>query len=133
MANFHLSVVAPDRTVVETEATSVVAPGAMGYFGVLSNHIPMVAALRPGIVEYQEGGDRVYVAIGGGFCEVSGGKVTILADSADLAKEIIVAHEEQRLEEALRTMRGDDTGMTQEDARKVIDVAMVKIRAAKKN
>lgn len=132
MANFHLSVVAPDRSVVETEVSSVVAPGVMGYFGVMSNHIPMVAALKPGIVEFQEGLEREWLAIGGGFCEVSGGKVTILADSADFAKEIIVAQEEARLEEALKTMRGEDTGMTQEEARKTIDLAMVKIRAAKR-
>jgi F-type H+-transporting ATPase subunit epsilon len=132
MATFHLSVVAPDRSVVETEVNSVVAPGAMGYFGVMSNHIPMVAALKPGIVEYMHGIEREYLAIGGGFCEVSNGKVTILADSADFAREIIVAQEEARLEEALKTMRGETTGMTQEEARKTVDIAMVKIRAAKR-
>jgi len=132
MANFHLSVVAPDRSVVETEVSSVVAPGAHGYFGVLNNHVPLVAALRAGLVEYQEGGDRVYLAIGGGFCEVSNGQVTILADSADFAKDIILAQEEAKLEEAMRTMRGEASSMTQEEARATIDLAMVRIRAAKR-
>lgn len=132
MASFHLSVVAPDRAVVETEVTSVVAPGVEGYFGVLSNHVPLVAALRAGLVEYQSPGERAYLAIGGGFCEVSNGKVTILADSASFAKDIILAEEEARLEEALRTMRGEASSMTQEEARQTIDLAMVKIRAAKR-
>lgn len=133
-STFQLSVVAPDRSVVETEtASSVVAPGVLGYFGVLGNHVPMVAALRAGVVEYIDGIDRHYIAIGGGFCEISNGKVTILADSADKADEIVVAQEEQKLELAMRTMRGEDTSMTQDEARAALDQAMAKIKAAKRN
>lgn len=131
-SSFQLSVVAPDRSVVETEVSSIVAPGEMGYFGVMGNHVPMVAALRPGIIEYTEGADREYLAIGGGFCEVSHGKVTILADSADFAREIIVAQEEAKLEEALRTLRGENTTMTSEEARDMVELTMVRIRAAKR-
>ncbi|MEQ1824146.1 MAG: ATP synthase F1 subunit epsilon [Fimbriimonadaceae bacterium] len=129
---FSLSVVAPDRSVVETQVSSVVAPGIMGYFGLLSDHVPMVSALAPGIVEYIENNDRTMLAIGGGFCEVSGGKVTILADSAHFANEIVVAEEEARLSEALRAMRGEDSEMTTDEARKVVEHAMAKIRAAKR-
>jgi F-type H+-transporting ATPase subunit epsilon len=129
---FSLSVVAPDRSVVETEVTSVVAPGVMGYFGVLGDHVPLVSALSAGIIEYMENSERSMLAIGGGFCEVSAGKVTILADSAHFANEIVVAEEEERLAEALRALRGEDTAMTTDEARQVVELAMIKIRAAKK-
>ncbi|MEQ1933564.1 MAG: ATP synthase F1 subunit epsilon [Fimbriimonadaceae bacterium] len=129
---FTLSVVSPDRSVVETDVTSVVAPGVLGYFGVLGDHVPMVSALAAGIVEYIENNDRTHLAIGGGFCEVSDGKVTILADSAHFASEIDLAVEENRLADALKAMRGDESDMTTDQARKVLDEAMAKIRAAKR-
>ncbi|RYG26180.1 F0F1 ATP synthase subunit epsilon, partial [bacterium] len=49
---FTLSVVGPDAEIVRESVVSLVAPGLDGYFGVLGGHIPLVAALRPGIIEY---------------------------------------------------------------------------------
>lgn len=61
-SDFHLSVVAPDKSVVEEVVRSLVAPGAEGYFGIMAGHIPMVAALRPGLLEYTDhAGTRHFV------------------------------------------------------------------------
>ena len=131
--DFSLSIVAPDRSVVEDQAISVVAPGAMGYFGIMAGHVPMVAALSAGIVEYVDGkNQRHHVAVGGGFAEVSGERLTILADSAALATEINVKEEEERLERARRALRGEDSEMTSAEATQEIDRAMARIRAAKR-
>ena len=51
MAEFHLSVVAPDRSVVEESVQSVTLPGVAGYLGVLAGHEPLVVALKPGVLE----------------------------------------------------------------------------------
>jgi F-type H+-transporting ATPase subunit epsilon len=131
--DFSLSIVAPDRSVVEDQAVSVVAPGALGYFGIMAGHVPMVAALSAGIVEYVDGkNQRHHVAVGGGFAEVSGERLTILADSAALATEINVKEEEERLERARRALRGEDSEMTSAEATQEIDRAMARIRAAKR-
>jgi F-type H+-transporting ATPase subunit epsilon len=131
--DFQLSIVAPDRSVVEDMAVSVVAPGVEGYFGVLAGHLPMVAALRPGIVEYLDTkNQRNHVAIGGGFAEVSGERLTILADSAALATEIDVKEEEMLLERARKALRGEDSDMSSSEATVEIERAMARIRAAKR-
>jgi F-type H+-transporting ATPase subunit epsilon len=129
---FHLSVVAPDRSVVETTATSVIAPGSEGYFGVLAGHTPLIAALKPGMVEYADAtGNRHFVYVGGGFAEVRGDRVTVLADEAAPAKEIDISEAEHRLEEARKALRGEDSSVTQENAVAEIDRAMSRIRAAR--
>lgn len=131
--DFSLSIVAPDRSVVEDQAVSVIAPGVMGYFGVMAGHIPMVAALSAGIVEYVDSkNQRHHVAVGGGFAEVSGSRLTILADSAALATEINIKDEEDRLEKARRALRGEESEMTSADATQEIERAMARIRAAKR-
>lgn len=129
---FLLSVVAPDKSVVEEPVTSVIAPGTEGYFGVLAGHTPLIAALKPGLVEYLDASNqRHFIYIGGGFAEVRDGRVTVLADEAARAQEIDLADAERRLEEARRSLRGDDGGLTQEEALVEIDRAMSRIRAAR--
>ena len=81
---FHLSVVAPDKSVVEEQATSMVVPGTEGYFGVMAGHVPLIAALRPGLLEFADKvGTRHFVYIGGGECAglVLGARVPIVLTS----------------------------------------------------
>ncbi len=129
--DFSLSIVAPDRSVVEDQATAVIAPGVTGYFGVMSGHLPMVAALKSGIVEYLDAkNQRHFIAVGGGFAECSGDRLTILADSAAMATEVDVKAEEARLDRARRALKGEETDMTAAQATQEIDRAMANIRAA---
>jgi len=131
-ATFHLSVVAPDRSVVETTVTSVTAPGVDGYFGVMAGHAAQIAALKPGLLEYLDaGGTRHYVHCGGGFAEVSPSKVTILADEAIPAREIDIAKAEEMVESARRVLRGESADMTTPEARQQLEIALNRVRTAR--
>ncbi len=131
-AQFHLSVVAPDKSVVEVEVASVIAPGEMGYVGALPGHSPLITALKPGLLEYVDlTGNRHYVYIGGGFAEIRADKVTVLADEAARAQDIDVAKAEAALEEARRALRGETSGTTTTDSTREIERAMNRLRAAR--
>jgi len=104
-----LEVVTPDRQVVKTEADIVVLPGVQGQFGVLVNHIPFLSALEIGEMYYRKGGQIEYLFIGGGFAEVTGEKVTVLADSAELGKEIDVERARRAKERAERRLAAGRT------------------------
>ncbi|MDQ2987392.1 MAG: ATP synthase F1 subunit epsilon [Armatimonadota bacterium] len=83
-SSFQLSVVAPDKTVVDEVVDSVIAPGMQGYFGILAGHEPFVTQLKPGVVTYRDAaGAESHVFVAGGFCEASGDSVIILADRAE--------------------------------------------------
>ena len=65
---FKLSVVTPEKTELEINVRSIVAPGSEGYLGVLSNHAPLITALMPGILSVVDESDREsYYALSGGF------------------------------------------------------------------
>jgi len=83
-----LEVVTPDRLVLSTGADVVVCPGVEGQFGVLPGHIPFLSALDIGEMYYRKGGQIEYLAVSGGFAEVTGEKVTIVAESAEKGREI---------------------------------------------
>ncbi len=133
MANqIFLSVVAPDKAVVEENVSTIIAPGTEGYFGVMAGHVPIIAALRPGLLEYTDSTtNRHYVYVGGGFAEVQGERVTILADEAERATEIDISKAEARLEEARRALRGEDSGINSADAVLEVERAVSRIKAAR--
>lgn len=130
--DFTFSVVAPDRLVVEDRAVSVVAPGSEGYFGVMAGHVPLIAALKPGILEYLDSqNQRHFIYTGGGFAEVTGTRVTILADEAAKAQDIDVSDAERRLENARKTLRGEAAPVDTDHAVLEIERAIERLRAAR--
>jgi len=84
MATFNLSVVTPDGIAFDDNAESLVAPGMNGYFGILANHAPMIAAVVPGEFKITTDHDQ-YFAVGSGVLEVNANTVCFLSDHVDKA------------------------------------------------
>ena len=104
-----LEVVTPDRLVLSTEADVVVCPGVEGQFGVLPGHIPFLSALEIGEMYYRKGGQTEYLAVSGGFAEVTGEKVTIVAESAEKGREIDMDRAKRALERAEKRLAAAKT------------------------
>ena len=104
-----LEVVTPDRLVLSTEAEVVVCPGVEGQFGVLPGHIPFLTALEIGEMYYKAGGKTEYLAVSGGFAEVTGEKVTIVAESAEMGREIDVERAKRAQERAEKRLAAAKT------------------------
>jgi F-type H+-transporting ATPase subunit epsilon len=83
MAAFHFELVSPERLIFSGEVEQVVVPGSEGVFTVLENHAPMMSTIRPGVIEVMESKDRTNkLFVRGGFADVSGKGLTILAEQA---------------------------------------------------
>lgn len=67
----HLSITTPRGAVVETEVEEVTAPGLVGEFGVLAGHVPLMAALKPGVLVYRSGDRATTLAVAEGFLQVA--------------------------------------------------------------
>ncbi len=107
MAALRLEIVTPDQVVLSTEVDYVGAPGVDGEFGVLAGHIPLLTALSIGTLVYRIGNKDNLAFVAGGFAEVADNKISILAQSAELAENIDAeraekakARAEQRLQQA---------------------------------
>lgn len=111
MATFTFEVVTQDRTVVLTEVEYVLLPGVDGSFGILAGHLPIMASLDIGVIEYgPRHGKRRKIALGGGFTEMHDNKLTVMAHTAELAEEIDVLRArqaKQRAEERLADRKAD--------------------------
>ena len=78
---FDLKVVTPDGVAFEGRTISVVAPGTLGYLGILKDHAPLVTSLEKGNLTYKnEQGEVHAMKVEGGFLEVRRNRVLVLTD-----------------------------------------------------
>jgi F-type H+-transporting ATPase subunit epsilon len=82
---FNVSVTTMDGVLYEGGATSLVAPGDLGYIGILKEHAPLVTTLLKGkLTIHTESNKCVYInVLGEGFLEVLKNHVTITLDRAE--------------------------------------------------
>jgi len=94
----QLDIVTPEKRVFSQEVDSVTLPGSEGELGILPQHIPLVTALKPGELVYAKGGKSEPYAVGSGFAEVTGQRVSVLTDMAMGEADI----DEKSVEDALK-------------------------------
>ncbi len=77
-------VIAPDKTVWDSQAEEVILPSTTGQLGILSGHAPLMTALDTGVMRVRAA-DKTWVPIAlfGGFAEVEANEVTVLVNGAD--------------------------------------------------
>ena len=88
---FQLDLLTPDKKAFSGEVNYLKAPGLMGYFGVLTDHAPLLSALKVGEVEIAVNGENRFFAVSGGYIEVLNNHARLLAETAEEASEIDVA------------------------------------------
>ena len=94
----RLEIATAEQVLFEGDVDVVVAPGADGELGILPHHVALMTMLQPGELRYRVGDQETYLAVSGGFMEVRGDRVVVLADAAEHAGEI----DEARAQEAVR-------------------------------
>ncbi|MFE0686975.1 F0F1 ATP synthase subunit epsilon [Streptomyces sp. JH002] len=104
MAELHVELVAADRKVWSGEASLVVARTTSGDIGIMPGHQPVLSVLQTGPVTIRTTGESgtgtVVAAVHGGFLSYTDGKLSLLAEIAELADEIDVERAERSLEQA---------------------------------
>ena len=76
-----LKIVSPERIEFEGDVDSVLVPGTMGQFEILTNHAPIISSLDKGTVRYAvSGGEKLTLDITGGFVEVQKNVVSLCVE-----------------------------------------------------
>jgi F-type H+-transporting ATPase subunit epsilon len=110
MASLHFELVSPEKLLFSGEVEQVDVPGAEGDFGVLANHAPMVATLRPGILTVHSADGERKIVVLGGFAEVSAQGLIVLADLAESVEAIDRTVISARISELERRIEKTEAG-----------------------
>lgn len=79
---FKFELVSPERVLLAVDAEQVVVPGSEGDFAVLPGHAPLIATLRPGVLDVTAGGAKKKLFVKSGFADVDPARLTVLAQKA---------------------------------------------------
>ena len=134
MPAFKLDIVTPQQTVYSGSVQSLRAPGSEGGFGVLPRHATMLAALDIGPLSFveEEAERRRSMAVGGGFAEVLGDRVTILAETAEFAEEIDADRAQEARDRALKRL-AQPKDIDEVRARAALMRALIRLKIASGN
>ena len=100
----QLDVITPERRFVSETVDAVTLPGLDGELGILPGHTPLISQLQTGVLSYTQGGATHRLLVSGGFVEVNGDRVSVLADLAEMPEEVDAARARQEREQAERTL-----------------------------
>ena len=102
--NLTLEIITPEKVVYKDDVDEVVAPTINGEIAILPNHVDLLTQVSPGELIVKKGSSQQYLAITGGFLEVSDNKISILADYAIKAQDIEVARAQEAKRRAEKLM-----------------------------
>ena len=118
-----LEIVSPERLLLSETVRSVTVPGADGYFTVLGDHAPMMTTLKSGFITVVDsaGISHVYY-VKGGFADVNGESLTILAEDAKPIAEFDRAHIEALIAAGLSAQQATKTDEDEARLQQEIDM-----------
>ncbi len=132
MAPMLLEIITAESQVYSEEVDMVVAPGADGQLGVLPHHAPLMTMLQPGEILIRKDGADTFLAVTGGFMEVIGNKVTILADAAEYSEEIDEARAQEAVRRAQERLASQPTALQMERAMTSMRRAQVRLNVVRR-
>lgn len=112
MANtLKLEIVTPEARTYSEDVEMVALPGVEGEMGIYPMHVPLMTQITAGEVIVRKDGQDYFLAVGEGFVEITGEKVSIMTDMAIKADDIDEARAEEarkRAEERLSEKLDDE-------------------------
>jgi len=127
-----LEIITAEREVYSGEVDVVVAPGIEGSMGILPHHAPLMTVLQPGELMIRKDGVENYLVVTGGFMEVLGNKVTILADAAENSDEIDEQRAQAAVKSAQERVRNRESDVQLEEALRSLRRAQVRVGVARR-
>ena len=94
-----LEIVTPESRVYSDTIDAVVIPTVEGEVGILPGHIPLLTQVEHGELRVTKNGQTHWLAVGGGFAQVEGDRVSVLAEHAINEEKI----DEHAVESALQS------------------------------
>jgi F-type H+-transporting ATPase subunit epsilon len=128
----HLTIVTPERSLVDERVDEIQLPGAEGYLGILPGHAPLFTELKVGELGFRKGSNWVWLSVAWGFAEVLPGQVRVLAETAERANEIDVERAARAKERAEKRLSQSGQDVDYNRALVALERAVIRIQVSRK-
>ena len=99
-STIKLEIVTPEAKTFSEDVDMVTLTGGGGEMGILPQHMPLMTQLVAGEITAVKGNEQIFLAVGDGFVQVTGDRVSILTDMAIRAENIDEAAAEEARQRA---------------------------------
>ncbi len=106
MATIKLEIVTPEAKAYSDDVDVVTLTGIDGEMGIYPQHMPLMTQLVAGEIHARKGAENIFLAVGDGFVQVTGEKISILTDMAVRAENIDEAKAEEARQRAEARLAG---------------------------
>ena len=125
----HISIIAPDRTVWDSNAEEVILPSSTGQLGILRGHAPLLTALDIGVMRVRTDKEWTPIVLMGGFAEVENDELTILVNGAEEGASINKEEAKKELEEMTARFNEAETSKERIQATQNLRKARARVQA----
>jgi len=133
MLKIRLEIITAERVVYSEDVDIVVAPGIEGELGILPHHAPLMTMLQPGELRVRKDNEEESIFVSGGFLEVRGDRVVVLADVAERAEEIDIERAEAAKRRAEERIAQYPAHVDHARAEAALLRSMIRLRVAEKS
>ncbi len=127
---FNLEIVTPTKVLDEGQVEYLRAPSTDGLFGVMKGHTKSMIALDIGEIKITKNGTDHFLSTSGGYAEITGDSVQILAETVEKSEEIDADRAKESAERAEKRMK--DTQMDRIRSRLALERAKNRLRVSKR-
>lgn len=111
----HLDVITPTKKIFSDEVDEVIVNTATGQIAILPHHVDLLTKIVPGEMIIKHKNQEQYLAVTGGFLELSNNRMTILADYAVRSEDIEVEKVIEAQKRAEVLLKKKEEGISERD------------------
>lgn len=131
----QFELVTPERRLFSEQVYEVILPTKQGQISVFPDHLPVVSILKSGVLALRRTArtsdrDLEHVALSGGYVEITGNRVRVLADSAERAEEISELRADQAKKRATELLAQKKDTAQATEAAAMLERALTRIKVA---
>lgn len=129
----HLKIITHEKVVFDEDVDEIYTRGVDGEFGILKNHIPVMAALDIGVTKIKKGEESKSYTTMGGVLQFKDNECIILTTTAECGDDIDVARAEAALRRAKERLADKDASIDSKRAEAAVARAMARLKATLNN
>ncbi len=129
----HLKIITHEKVVFDEEVDEIYTRGVDGEFGILKDHVPVMAALDIGVTKVKKGDEAKSYTTMGGVLQFKNNECIILTTTAECGDDIDVARAEAALRRAKERLAEHDASIDAKRAEAAVARAMARLKATLNN
>lgn len=132
MDQFRLEIITPGRRVFDEDVELLSVPTSNGHIGILPHHIPLFTTLTEGELKITTKNKELFLAIGGGFMEVTKEKVSVLVSRAYHAHELNEAEIKKAQQKARDVIANKGKGDELAEAQSILRRSFIELKTLRR-